>query len=81
MAFAAPGCWLIALIKPQFEVGRDHVGKGGIVKDETARAAAVAAIENMIANTPGWRVEGIIPSPIEGGSGNIEYLIGARRDG
>ncbi len=81
MAFAALGCWLTALIKPQFEVGRDFVGKGGIVKDEAARAAAIAAIENMIANTPGWRVDGIISSPIEGGSGNIEYLIGARRDG
>jgi 23S rRNA (cytidine1920-2'-O)/16S rRNA (cytidine1409-2'-O)-methyltransferase len=81
MAFAALGCWLTALIKPQFEVGRDFVGKGGIVKDEAARAAAVAAIENLIANTPGWRVDGIISSPIEGGSGNIEYLIGARRDG
>ncbi len=81
MTFAAPGCWLIALVKPQFEVGRDTVGKGGIVKDEAARATAVAAIESLIADTPGWRVVGIMPSPIEGGSGNIEYLIGARRDG
>lgn len=81
MAFAAPGCWLIALVKPQFEVGRDMVGKGGIVKDEAARASAVAARERLIAETPGWRVEGIMPSPIEGGSGNVEYLIGARRDG
>jgi 23S rRNA (cytidine1920-2'-O)/16S rRNA (cytidine1409-2'-O)-methyltransferase len=80
MPLAEPGCWLIALVKPQFEVGRDHVGKGGIVKDEAARATAVAAIENLIVKTHGWRVDGMIPSPIQGGSGNIEYLIGARRD-
>lgn len=79
MDFAAPGCWLIALVKPQFEVGRNHVGKGGIVKDDAARATAVAAIENLIKKTPGWRVAGMTPSPIEGGSGNIEYLIGAHR--
>ncbi len=81
MTFAAPDCWLIALVKPQFEVGRDIVGKGGIVKDEAARATAVAGVESLIANTPRWRVVGTIQSPIEGGSGNIEYLIGARSDG
>lgn len=80
MALAAPGCWLIALIKPQFEAGRDAVGKGGIVKDEVAREAAVAAVKTLVASTPGWHVEGVIPSPIEGGSGNIEYLIGACHD-
>jgi 23S rRNA (cytidine1920-2'-O)/16S rRNA (cytidine1409-2'-O)-methyltransferase len=76
----APGCWLVALIKPQFEVGRDAVGKGGIVRDASARAGAVARVEQLIAGTPAWAVAGVIPSPIEGGSGNIEYLIGARRD-
>ncbi len=81
LTFAAPGCWVVALVKPQFEVGRDAIGKGGIVKDESARAAAVAAIETLIATVPDWHVAGIIQSPIQGGSGNIEYLIGARRDG
>jgi 23S rRNA (cytidine1920-2'-O)/16S rRNA (cytidine1409-2'-O)-methyltransferase len=80
LGLTAPGCWLVALIKPQFEVGRDAVGKGGIVRDEAARADAVARVEQLIAGTPDWAVAGVIPSPIEGGSGNIEYLIGARRD-
>jgi 23S rRNA (cytidine1920-2'-O)/16S rRNA (cytidine1409-2'-O)-methyltransferase len=80
MAFAAPSCWLVALIKPQFEVGRDAVGKGGLVKNDTARGAAVTAVETFIASAPAWRTCGVIPSPIEGGSGNIEFLIGACRD-
>jgi 23S rRNA (cytidine1920-2'-O)/16S rRNA (cytidine1409-2'-O)-methyltransferase len=79
LALTAPGCWLVALIKPQFEVGRDAVGKGGIVKDAAARTDAVARVEHLIAAAPDWTVAGVIPSPIEGGSGNIEYLIGARR--
>jgi len=81
MELTARRAWIVALIKPQFEVGRDAVGKGGIVKDAAARTAAVGALDNLIASTPGWRVSGVIPSPIAGGSGNVELLIGARRDG
>lgn len=80
LALAAPHAWLVALIKPQFEVGREYVGKGGIVRDPAARAAAVARIENWLATLPGWRVLGTIQSPIAGGAGNIEHLIGARRE-
>ncbi len=80
MDLCAPGAWLVALIKPQFEVGRDGVGKGGLVKDDSQRAAAVERISALIAQSPGWRVAGLVPSPIEGGSGNIEFLIGATRD-
>lgn len=81
LALAAPGCWLVALVKPQFEVGRTAVGKGGVVRDAAAREAAVAAVGRLLAETPGWTVAGVLPSPIVGGSGNVEVLIGARRDG
>ncbi len=80
MRFAAPRCWLIALIKPQFEVGREAVGKGGIVRDEAARAQAIETLSNLVTATPGWTLAGVIPSPIEGGSGNTEYLMGLTRD-
>jgi 23S rRNA (cytidine1920-2'-O)/16S rRNA (cytidine1409-2'-O)-methyltransferase len=81
LELAAPGCMLVALVKPQFEVGPDRVGKGGIVRDETARADALQSVGAWIAAQPGWRMAGSIESPIKGGSGNVEYLIGARRDG
>lgn len=80
LARAAPGCWLAALIKPQFEAGRDAVGKGGIVRDAAKRDAAVAKVRDWLAAQPGWRVLGVIGSPIAGGSGNREYLIGAIHD-
>lgn len=71
--------WIVALVKPQFEVGRGGVGKGGIVRDEAARASAVENIATLVRSTPGWRLQGIIPSPVEGGSGNTEYLMGMVR--
>jgi 23S rRNA (cytidine1920-2'-O)/16S rRNA (cytidine1409-2'-O)-methyltransferase len=81
LTLAAPGSWLVALIKPQFEAGPDAVGKGGIVRDAGARAAAVRDVEQWLAAQQGWRVLGVIESPILGGSGNTEFLIGVRRDG
>lgn len=81
MPLAAPDAWLVALIKPQFEVGPDAVGSGGIVRDDVARDGAVQAVAAWIGGCAGWRVVGIIPSPILGGSGNVEFLIGACRDG
>jgi len=78
LRFLKPGADLIALIKPQFEVGRKQVGKGGIVRDDSARNAAVERIGNFIAGL-GFEVKGIIPSPITGQDGNVEYLIYAVR--
>jgi 23S rRNA (cytidine1920-2'-O)/16S rRNA (cytidine1409-2'-O)-methyltransferase len=78
LRLAAPGAWLVALVKPQFEAGRDAVGKGGIVRDAQARAKAVAEVRAFIDATPGWKVLAELPSPIPGGSGNEEVLIGAR---
>jgi len=64
--------WII-LIKPQFEVGREGVGKGGIVRDESLRVGAVEAVSRS-AETLGLKRIGLIPSPIEGADGNKEFL-------
>lgn len=80
LELAAPGAWLVALVKPQFEVGRAGVGKGGIVRDAVLRQAAVDEIAVWLSGL-GWCVAGPIASPIAGGSGNVEHLIGARRAG
>lgn len=72
--FLKAGAGIIALIKPQFEVGRAQVGKGGIVRDEAARAAAVANVEAFF-RSAGLDVKGVIPSPITGQDGNVEFLI------
>lgn len=77
LALAAPGAFLVALVKPQFEAGREGVDKGGIVRDAAVRDAAVARVRDWVAGLPGWRVVGVIPSPIPGGSGNREFLLGA----
>ena len=74
-----PGGWLVALIKPQFEVGREWVGKGGLVKDEAVRDEALKAIVGWLGGQSGWSVLGTLESPIKGGDGNREYLVGARR--
>lgn len=81
LTFAAPGAHLAALIKPQFEVGKGEVGKGGIVRDPEQHRAVCAKIEAWVGGLPGWRVIGIDQSPITGAEGNIEFLIVARFDG
>ena len=65
---------LVALIKPQFEVGKGDVGKGGIVRDEAKRAAAVDAVV-AFAREAGFDVCGVIESPVKGAEGNVEYLM------
>ncbi len=71
---------LIALVKPQFEAGRDQVERGGVVRDARARQEALTRIENFAERELGLRKIGSIPSPIRGGrSGNIEYLVGWRQ--
>lgn len=80
MSLAHETAWLAALIKPQFELEPDSIGKGGIVRDAAARQAAVERVKKTVEAQRGWRVLGVIPSPILGGSGNEEFLIGARRD-
>jgi len=80
LALAAPGCWLAALVKPQFEGEPGTIPQDGVVKDPVLRAAAVERVSAWVAAQSGWRVVGTIPSPIHGGDGNVEYLLGARRD-
>ncbi|OGW26916.1 MAG: hypothetical protein A2X56_09230 [Nitrospirae bacterium GWC2_57_13] len=72
--FLAPHAAIVALIKPQFEVGKEQVGKGGIVRDEAARMAAVERVREFVQGL-GLEVKGVIPSPITGHDGNIEFLI------
>lgn len=81
LALAAPHTWLVALIKPQFEVGRARVGKGGIVRDPALHAEVCERIRHWIETQPGWQVAGLIESPIQGADGNREFLIAARRNG
>jgi len=69
---------LVALIKPQFEAGPQRVKKG-IVRDAAVHAAVCGEMTALVASL-GWKVAGVIPSPIEGGAGNREFLLGARRD-
>lgn len=78
LGLAAPGAELLALIKPQFEVGREHIGKGGIVRDRLAQEGACSRIADWLEREQGWQVLGLTESPIKGGDGNREFLIAAR---
>jgi 23S rRNA (cytidine1920-2'-O)/16S rRNA (cytidine1409-2'-O)-methyltransferase len=78
-ALAAPDAWGAFLVKPQFEVGRQHIGKGGIVRDSTLAERTAAEMAAWLQRETGWRTLGPIPSPVEGGDGNREFLLGAAR--
>ncbi|KAB2872393.1 MAG: TlyA family RNA methyltransferase, partial [Bauldia sp.] len=80
LALVRSGGWAVILVKPQFEVGPDGVGKGGLVRSEALRQSALQDVVGWLGSQPGWRVVGSTPSPIAGGSGNIEFLVGAERD-
>ena len=77
LSLASANAWLVALVKPQFEAGRQAVGKGGVVRDTADRERSVETVREWIAKQPGWTVNGVIDSPIVGGSGNQEFLLGA----
>lgn len=80
LSLTAPGAHLLALVKPQFEVGKGNVGKGGIVRDETLVSSVPAKLESWINSLSGWTSLGITDSPIFGSDGNKEFLLGARHD-
>lgn len=80
LSFVRDGGRLLALIKPQFEAGREEVGKGGVVRDPTVHARVCAAVADWLSGA-GWSVDGVVPSPITGPEGNVEFLIAARRIG
>jgi len=79
LALASPGARLVALIKPQFEVGKGRVGKGGVVRDPALHAEVCDRIRTWLEATMGWTVLGIEESPIRGPAGNVEFLIAARK--
>jgi 23S rRNA (cytidine1920-2'-O)/16S rRNA (cytidine1409-2'-O)-methyltransferase len=70
------GAELLALVKPQFEVGREHVGRGGIVSDPLQHARVCEDIATFLTRL-NWQVQGVTPSPVEGGDGNLEFLLAA----
>ena len=76
LGLARPGARLVALVKPQFEVGREEIGKGGVVRDPAVHARVCDAAAQWIASR-GWAVVGIEQSPITGPEGNVEFLLGA----
>lgn len=77
LSFAAPGARLMALIKPQFEAGREEVGKGGVVRDPAVHQRVCDEVASWLEGA-GWHVDGIETSPITGPGGNVEFLVAAR---
>ena len=79
LELAKPKCQLVSLIKPQFEVGRKEVGKGGVVRDAALHQRVCNEVAEWVTQR-GFTVQGIVESPITGPEGNVEFLISARRD-
>ena len=80
LKLAGPGAKLVALIKPQFEAGREEVGKGGVVRDPAVHARVCAEAKGWV-ESQGWTVLDVTPSPITGPEGNVEFLLGAEKHG
>ncbi|TPI66412.1 TlyA family RNA methyltransferase [Mesorhizobium sp. B2-8-9] len=80
LELAGEGAKAILLVKPQFEGGREAIGKGGLLKDPGDADRIAANLRDWLAGIPGWRVLGLEPSPIEGGDGNREFLLAAMKD-
>jgi 23S rRNA (cytidine1920-2'-O)/16S rRNA (cytidine1409-2'-O)-methyltransferase len=82
LQLAAPGARAVFLVKPQFEAGREAIGKGGILRDPAEGERVAQNLREWLDGWPGWRAIGLVPSPIEGGDGNQEYLLaGAKGPG
>ena len=80
LELAGEGAKAILLVKPQFEAGREAIGKGGLLKDPGDAGRVAESLRDWLAGVPGWRVLGLHPSPIEGGDGNREFLLAAMKD-
>ena len=78
LKLAGKQCRLVALIKPQFEVGREEVGKKGVVSDPALHERVCGEVRSWLEDE-GWAVQGIVQSPITGPEGNVEFLVGASR--
>jgi 23S rRNA (cytidine1920-2'-O)/16S rRNA (cytidine1409-2'-O)-methyltransferase len=81
LALAAEEAELVALVKPQFEAGREHVGKGGVVRDPAIHHEVCKRVAAWVGAQPGWTVVGVVESPVLGPQGNREFLLYARRGG
>ncbi len=79
LKLAKPGAKLVALVKPQFEAGREEVGKGGVVRDSSVRQRVCEAAAEWV-GSQGWTVLGVTESPITGPEGNVEFLLGAVKE-
>lgn len=81
LGLAGPGARAVLLVKPQFEAGRENIGKGGRLRDPALGPAIVRGIAGWLETQPGWGVVGTMASPIEGGDGNREFLLAGAREG
>jgi 23S rRNA (cytidine1920-2'-O)/16S rRNA (cytidine1409-2'-O)-methyltransferase len=79
LSLAAERAQLVALVKPQFEAGREQVGKGGVVRDPAVRRGVCEQVAAWISAEPGWSAVGTVESPISGPEGNREFLLYAHR--
>jgi 23S rRNA (cytidine1920-2'-O)/16S rRNA (cytidine1409-2'-O)-methyltransferase len=80
LKLAKAGTKLVALVKPQFEAGREEVGKGGVVRDPEVHERVCTQAKGWV-ESQGWTVLGVTPSPITGPEGNVEFLLGAEKNG
>ncbi|CDX46029.1 16S/23S rRNA (cytidine-2'-O)-methyltransferase TlyA [Mesorhizobium plurifarium] len=80
LELAGEGASAILLVKPQFEAGREAIGKGGLLKEPADAERIAAELRDWLSSIPGWRVLGLHPSPLEGGDGNREFLLAAVKD-
>ena len=80
LAFAQKGAICALLVKPQFEAGREAIGKGGILRDPKDGERIAEELRSWLETQAGWRALGLCPSPIEGGDGNREYLLAGKKD-
>ncbi|OEI82272.1 TlyA family rRNA (cytidine-2'-O)-methyltransferase [Brucella sp. BO3] len=80
LALAEKGAICALLVKPQFEAGREAIGKGGILRDPAYGERMAQELKSWLEKQPGWRALGLCPSPIEGGDGNREYLLAGKKD-
>lgn len=80
LMLAKPGAHCVLLVKPQFEAGREAIGKGGLLKDAGMGARIADELSHWLDEQDGWRALGIVPSPIDGGDGNSEFLLAGVKD-
>ena len=80
VAVASPDADLVPMVKPQFEVGREALGAGGVVREPELRAAAVAEVARVAREQHGLGVAGVTASPLPGPAGNVEYFLWLRQD-